>query len=158
MLAEQWTMKPVFDALRVMRGVSTAVAATVLAVTGDMRRFRRRASLWPILASSLPSIPAAELYDGATLPRPATTKFAAFWFRRLGPIASLRAWGAERSRFIMEPARTSAPSHGKRRCASMRRYRRLTMRGKSAQVALTAIARELVAFIWEMAQAVPMTT
>ena len=38
------------------------------------------------------------------------------------------------------------------------RYRRLTMRGKSAQIAITAIARELVAFIWEMAQAVPMTT
>jgi hypothetical protein len=31
------------------------------------------------------------------------------------------------------------------------------MRGKSAQVAITAVARELVAFIWEMAQAVPMT-
>lgn len=39
-LAKQWTMKPVFDALRVMRGVSTAVAATVLAVTGDLRRFQ----------------------------------------------------------------------------------------------------------------------
>lgn len=38
------------------------------------------------------------------------------------------------------------------------RYRRLTLRGKSAQVAITAVARELVAFIWEMAQAVPMTT
>jgi transposase len=38
------------------------------------------------------------------------------------------------------------------------RYRRLINNGKSAQVAITAIARELLAFIWEMAQAVPMTT
>jgi hypothetical protein len=37
-------------------------------------------------------------------------------------------------------------------------YRRLTMRGKSAQITIIAIARELVAFIWEMARAVPMTT
>ena len=38
-LAEQWALKPLFDALRVMRGISTTVASTVLAVTGDMRRF-----------------------------------------------------------------------------------------------------------------------
>ena len=37
------------------------------------------------------------------------------------------------------------------------RYRRLLLNGKSVQVAITAVARELVAFIWEMAQAVPMT-
>lgn len=40
LLATQWAMKPVFDALRAMRGINTAVAATVLAVTGDVRRFR----------------------------------------------------------------------------------------------------------------------
>jgi hypothetical protein len=38
------------------------------------------------------------------------------------------------------------------------RYRHLISRGKSVQVAIAAVARELVAFIWEMAQAVPMTT
>ena len=37
------------------------------------------------------------------------------------------------------------------------RYRRLIMRGKSPTVSITAIARELVAFIWEIALAAPMT-
>ena len=38
-LVEQWTLKPLFKALCSMKGVSTTVASTVLAVAGDMRRF-----------------------------------------------------------------------------------------------------------------------
>jgi hypothetical protein len=36
------------------------------------------------------------------------------------------------------------------------RFRRLTSRGKHANVAVTAIARELVAFMWASAKEVPI--
>ena len=36
-------------------------------------------------------------------------------------------------------------------------FRRLTARGKHPNVAVTAIARELIAFMWAIAKAVPLT-
>ena len=36
------------------------------------------------------------------------------------------------------------------------RYRKLLARGKRVQVVVTAIARELLGFVWEMAHAVPI--
>ena len=39
-----------------------------------------------------------------------------------------------------------------------KRFRRLTTRGKHPNVAVTAIARELIAFMWAIAKAVPLTT
>ena len=38
-----------------------------------------------------------------------------------------------------------------------KRFRRLTARGKHANVAVTAIARELIAFMWALAKAVPVS-
>ena len=38
-----------------------------------------------------------------------------------------------------------------------KRFRRLTSRGKHSNVAVTAIARELVAFMWAIAKEVPIT-
>ena len=37
------------------------------------------------------------------------------------------------------------------------RFRRLTARGKHPNVAVTAMARELIAFMWALAKAVPLT-
>ena len=37
-----------------------------------------------------------------------------------------------------------------------KRYRRLISRGKNSNVAVTAIARELLAFMWAIAQEVPI--
>ena len=38
-----------------------------------------------------------------------------------------------------------------------KRFRRLTARGKHPNVAVTAIARELIAFMWAIAKEIPMT-
>ena len=37
-----------------------------------------------------------------------------------------------------------------------KRFRRLTARGKHSNVAVTAIARELIAFMWAIAKEVPL--
>ena len=39
-----------------------------------------------------------------------------------------------------------------------KRFRRLVARGKHPNVAVTAIARELIAFMWAIAKEVPLTT
>jgi hypothetical protein len=36
------------------------------------------------------------------------------------------------------------------------RYRKLVARGKKSQVAITAVARELLGFVWAIAKAVPV--
>ena len=38
-----------------------------------------------------------------------------------------------------------------------KRFRRLTCRGKHPNIAVTAIARELIAFMWAIAKEVPIT-
>jgi hypothetical protein len=38
-----------------------------------------------------------------------------------------------------------------------KRYRRLTARGKHPNIAVTAVARELAAFMWAIAREVPIT-
>jgi len=47
------------------------------------------------------------------------------------------------------------PSGASRLC---KRFRRLVARGKHPNVAVTAIARELLAFMWAIAREVPMAS
>ena len=158
LLTAQWAMKPVFDALRTMRGVSTAVAATVLAVTGDVRRFQSPRQLMAYFGL-VPS----EHSSGATVRRGRVTKTGdhevrrllvqAAWAYRLPPRVS-----RVKVDLYNEASDTVRTVAWKAQVRLNTRYRRLTMRGKSAQIAITAIARELIAFIWEMAQVVPMKT
>ena len=158
LLADQWAMKPVFDALCAMRGVSTTVAATVLAVTGDVRRFETPRKLMAYFGL-VPS----EHSSGGTVRRGGITKTGdhevrrvlvqAAWAYRLTPRVSRAKVDVYTT--TNETVRSIA---WKAQLRLNGRYRRLTARGKSAQIAIIAIARELVAFIWEMAQAVPMTT
>lgn len=158
LFAKQWAMKPVYDALCAMRGISTTVAATVLAVAGDVRRFdspRRLMSYFGLVPS--------EHSSGGSIRRGGITKTGdhevrrvlvqAAWAYRLPPRVSRRKVDGYAA--ISEVVRTVA---WKAQVRLNARYRRLTARGKSAQIAITAIARELVAFIWEMGQAVPMLT
>jgi transposase len=158
LLAAQWAMKPVFDALCTLRGVSSTVAATVLAVIGDVRRFESPRHLMAYFGL-VPS----EHSSGNTVRRGGITKTGdhevrrllvqAAWAYRLPPRVSRRkvdvyAATSEQVRAVAWKAQVRLNG----------RYRRLVMRGKSVQVTITAVARELVAFIWEMAQVVPMKT
>lgn len=157
-LAKQWAMKPVFDALCAMRGVSTTVAATVLALTGDVRRFQSPRQLMAYFGL-VPS----EHSSGGTVRRGGITKTGDHEVRR---VLVQAAWA------YRHPPRVSRKKvdvyvenneavRGVAWKAQLRlhgRYRHLVQHGKSVQVSITAIARELVAFIWEMARVVPMET
>lgn len=155
-LAPHWRLFPVVQALQALRGVQWLVALTVVAELGDLTRFDSPRQL-SAFVGLVPS-------EDSTGPR-----------RRLGSITKTGNGRARRA--LVEgawayryPAKVS--EHIQRRLESLpkpiqdlgwkaqvrlcKRFRRLVARGKNPNVAVTAIARELLAFMWAIAKAVPI--
>src|SRR3972149_4851210 len=152
-----WRLYPVVQALQALRGVQWLVAIPVVAELRDLPRFdspRQLAAFVGLIPSEYSSGPA----------------------RRQGGIT--KAGNGRARRALIEgawayrhPAKVS--EHIQRRIDGLpkaiqdigwkgqgrvwKRFRRLTARGKHPNVAVTAIARELIAFIWAIAKEVPLT-
>lgn len=155
-LAPTWRLYPVVQALQALRGVQWVVAITVVAELGDLTRFDNPRQL----AAYVGLIP-SEYSSGNTRHQGGITKAGNGRARR----ALIEAAWAYR-----HPAKVSA--HIQRRVDQLpkriqdigwkaqvrlcKRFRRLTARGKHANVAVTAIARELIAFMWAIAKEVPV--
>jgi transposase len=152
-----WRLSPVVEALKALRGVQFIVAVTTVAEIGDLTRFDNPRELMQFLGL----IPSA---------------YASGERRRQGAIT--KAGNTHARRALMEgawayrdPAKVSR--HLQRRLATQpkaiqdiswkaqlrlcTRYRRLMARGKHAKQVVVAIARELVGFMWAIAQQVPIT-
>lgn len=151
---ESWRMKPVVDALQALRGVQLVVAATVAAELGDLRRFDSPRQL----AAYVGLVP-SEHSSGTTTRRGGITKTGNIHVRRMLVEA---AWAyrlpARVSRIIRkrqerlpQPIVEISWQAQLRLCA---RYRRLMAAGKCKQQTMTAIARELLGYIWAIAQEV----
>jgi transposase len=147
----RWSMAPVVAALQAMRGVALVVAVTVVAEVGDFRRFANARQLMAYLGL-VPS----EHSSGSTIRRSGITKAGNALARR---VLIEGAWTyrmtARVSRKLhdrLEPLpaviRDIAWKAQVRLCA---RYRRLAATGKPKVVVTTAIAREMVGFIWAIA-------
>jgi len=151
-LLPSWSMAPVVKALQAMRGVALVVAVTVVAEVGDFRRFANPRQLMAYLGL-VPS----EHSSGSSVRRGGITKAGNVLARR---VLIEGAWT------YRMPARISRTLHDRneelpatirdiawkaqlRLCA---RYRRLAAAGKAKVVVTTAIAREMVGFIWAIAQ------
>ena len=155
-LLPNWSMAPVVTALQAMRGVAltvaVTVAVTVVAEVGDFRRFVNARQLMAYLGL-VPS----EYSSGGNTPRGGITTAGNALARRM---LIEGAWT------YRMPARISRKLHDRneelptvirdiawkgqlRLCA---RYRRLAAAGKAKVVVTTAIAREMVGFIWAIAQ------
>jgi transposase len=153
-------MFPVVQALQALRGVSLIVATTTVAEVGDLNRFEHPTELM----SHLGLVP-SEHSSGEKTRRGSITKTGNGHVRRVLVEA---AWAyrlpARVSRILL--ARQEGLS--KKVCdiswkAQVRlcsRYRRLWAKGKPKQVVVTAIARELCAFMWAVANEIeiPATT
>jgi len=153
-LVPQWRMAPVVSALQAARGVSLVVAVILLAELGDLSRFGKPSQLMAYLGL-VPS----EHSSGESTKRGAITKTGNRHARK----ALIEAAWAYRM-----PARVSRPLLKRQQdvpeavCriawkAQLRlctRFRRMVARGKLKQKVATAIARELSAFLWAMAQQV----
>jgi transposase len=151
-LLPSWSMAPVVAALQAMRGVALVAAVTVVAEVGDFRRFANPRQLMAYLGL-VPS----EHSSGGSVRRGGITKAGNALARR---VLIEGAWtyrmSARVSRKInhrLEPLsaeiRDIAWKAQVRLCA---RYRRLAASGKPKVVVTTAIAREMVGFIWAIAR------
>jgi transposase len=155
-LTPAWRLHPVVEALQALRGVQFLVAITVVAELGDLTRFTNPRQL----AAFVGLIP-SEHSSGTTRRQGGITKTGNGRARRVLVEAAwayrFKAKVSEEIRMRLEklPAPIQAISWKAqvRLCA---RFRRLVSRGKDANVAVTAIARELLAFMWAIAKEVPL--
>jgi transposase len=153
-----WSMQPVLEALRTMRGIDTISAATILCATGDLRRFPS-----PRKLSAYFGLVPSEHSSGASVKRSGITKTGNIEARR---VLSQCAWCYRfPARIAREKERTYSHAEKMVRDIAWRaqvrlcaRYRRFMAGGKKAPVTCMAIARELTGFIWEMGQAVPLVS
>ncbi|HUB96241.1 MAG TPA: IS110 family transposase [Stellaceae bacterium] len=147
-LVPHWSLAWLVDALQALRGFRLVAAATVVAELGDPRRFDNPRQLMAFLGM-VPS----ERSTGESVRRGGITKTGNGRARKALVEA---AWTLTR------PAKAATATHhgaavraiaDKARHRLARRYRALTARGKPRTVAVTAIARESLGFIWAIAHA-----
>jgi transposase len=153
-LVAEWRLGPVVEALQALRGVSLVTAVTVVAELGDLSRFDHPRKVMAYLGL-VPS----EHSSGENARRGGITKTGngharrilveAAWSYRLPARVSRRL--RDRQQNLPQKVWEIAWKAQVRLCA---RYRRLVARGKPTQVTVTAIARELAAFIWAIARTV----
>ena len=154
-LLAEWRMAPVVKALQALRGVSTVVAVTTIAELGDLGRFDHPSKLMAYLGL-VPS----EHSSGESKKRGGITKTGNSHVRRaLIEAAHTYRLPARISRVILERQKDLSAEIKKiawdaqlRLCA---RYQRLIGRGKETNVVVTAIAREIAAFMWAIAKQIP---
>lgn len=154
--AKQWRFYPVVQAIQALRGIDWIAAVTTIAEIGELSRFDNPRQLMAYLGL-VPSVHATGDQ------------------RRLGPIT--KAGNTHARRILVEgawayrfPARVS-PLIQKRQqhlpktiqdiawkaqVRLCKRYRAMVARGKNPNVAVTAVARELAAFIWAIAREVKL--
>ena len=154
--AMAWRLAPVVESIQALRGVQDTVALTVVAELGDLTRFDN-----PRQLAAFVGLTPSEYSSGATRRQGGITKAGNSHARR---VLVEGAWA------YRYPAKISV--HIQRRIDSLpkaardigwkaqvrlcKRFRRLTARGKHANVVVTAIAREMLAFMWAIAKEVPI--
>lgn len=153
-LLPSWSLAPVVEALQAMRGIAFIVAVTVAAEVGDFRRFDTARQLMAYLG-----LTPSEHSSGATVRRGGITKAGSSLARR----ALIEgAWSyrmqarvgrklVDRIEALPQAVRDIAWKGQLRLC---QRYRHMMAAGKPKVVATTAIAREMVGFIWAIAREV----
>jgi len=157
-LLPDWRMRPLVDALCLMKGLNLVASSTVLSVTGDLRRFPT-----PTEFSGYTGLVPSEHSSGNSTNRHGITKAGNTELRR---VLIQAAWCYRFPARITKPKEPRLTATDKairdvawkaqvRLCG---RYRQLIARGKLAPVACAAVARELATFIWEMGQIVPLTS
>jgi transposase len=153
-LAPEWSMAPVVEALQAMRGVAFIVAVTVVAEIGDFSRFDNPRKLMAYLG-----LTPSEHSSGNTVRRGGITKagnalarralIEGAWTYRMQARVSRKLH--DRIENLPQVIRDIAWKAQVRLCA---RYRRLAAAGKAKVVVTTAIAREMVGFLWAIARQV----
>jgi len=150
-LATESRYAPLIQALQALRGVGEVVAATLVAEVGPFSRFRN-----PALLMAYAGLVPRERSSGAQVRRGGITKTGnahlrfvlgeAAWAYRHRPAVKA---GLRRRQQGADPEVLRIALQAQERLH--RKYWRLLARGKPAGVAATAVARELLGFVWAIA-------
>jgi len=151
---EEWRMAPMVKALQALRGVSLICATITVAELGDLSRFNKPKELMAYLGL-VPS----EHSSGESIRRGGITKTGNSHARR---VLVEGAWTYKHHARVTLPLIKRQRELPKSVCqiswkAQLRlcaRYRKMMARKKPMQVVVIAIARELAAFMWAIAQEV----
>jgi len=145
-----WSLAWLVEALQALRGYRLINAASLVAEIGDPRRFANPRQLMGYLGL-VPS----EDSSGDKVRRGPLTKTGN---RRARKVLIEAAWTYARAakrasaRALRQPSEVRAIAEKARHRLSSR-YRRLTARGKLSTVAIAAVARESLGFVWAIAHA-----
>ena len=149
-LVPSWSLAWLVEALQALRGYRLINAVSLVAEIGDPRRFTNPRQLMGHIG-----IVPSEHSSGVKVLRGPLTKTGN---RRARKVLIEAAWTYARAaqrpaaRALGQPPAVRAIAE-KARHRLTARYRRLTARGKLATVAIAAVARESLGFIWAIAQA-----
>jgi transposase len=151
-LVPEWDLAPAVNALQALRGVALISAVTFMAEIGDVRRFETPVKLMAYLGL-VPS----EYSTGKTTKRGGITRAGnsrvrhklveGAWTYRL-PARP----GARKLYILQEQSAEVQDIAWKAQSRLTARYRKLSQRGKKSTVVTTAIAREMAAFMWDIAR------
>jgi transposase len=153
-LVPTWSLAPVVEAVQAMRGVAFIVAVTVVAEVGDFHRFDNPRQLMAYLGltpsehSSGSSVRRGGITKaGSSLARRALIEGA--WSYRMQARVGRKMF--DRLEALPQAVRDIAWKGQLRMC---QRHRHLVAAGKPKVVVTTAIAREMLGFIWAIAREV----
>lgn len=149
-----WSMAPLVAALQAMRGIALITAATIVAEVGDLSRFESPRRLMAYLG-----LVPAEYSSGTKIRRRGITKAGNARVRRL---LVESAWTYCRAPRVSQSIQRRqegldldiVKTAWKAQLRLHDRYRRLATTGKPKNVVITAVAREMVGFIWAIGQRV----
>lgn len=145
-----WSLGPIVNALQALKGVGLVIAATLVAEVGQFSRFVSPRKLMAYLGL----VPGEHSSGGSIRPRGITKAgntdlrsllFEAAWSYRTAP--KIGQWMTARASGIPQEAKDIAWKAQLRLSA---RYRKLVGRGKKSNIAVTAVARELIGFMWDL--------
>jgi transposase len=151
-------MRQVIEALQALRGVAKLTAVTIVAEVGELSRFESARQLM-----GYSGMVSSEHSSGQRTRRGGITKTGnahlrrvvveASWAQRYKPILSKNI--RERQKGLSAEVQEIAT---KARHRLHNRYRHLAARGKPKQQVVTAVARELLGFIWSIGVTIERTT
>jgi transposase len=152
-LAPTWVFAPVVHALQALRGVASVIAIALVAEIGDIGRFANARDLMAYLGL----VPSEHSSGSSIRPRGITKQgnnalrvllYEAAWCYRQG--AKVGQW--MRARMPKDLPQFAKDIAWKAQLRLSSRYRKLLAKGKRSQVAVTAVARELLGFVWAIAK------
>jgi transposase len=152
-----WSLTELVTALMAMRGLDLISATALLAEIGDLRRFQSPRQLMAYLG-----LAPSEASTGDTIKRGPITKAGNGRARRTLVEC---AWsyqhppriGKDKQAKVAAAPQAVREIAWKAQCRLCARYRALIRRGKRKTVAMTAVARELAAFVWAISREVSAT-